>query len=92
MIAHIKANGSVTVAGDRCVRRCAGRTARPSYARFVSRTLTRWQHIMIHLIRRLAIERRVRPMLIEPDFKEPKLPMERLPAKWHEDDPRAFIL
>jgi hypothetical protein len=26
-------------------------------------------------------------MLIEPDFKEPKLPMERLPAKWHEDDP-----
>ena len=31
-------------------------------------------------------------MLIEPDFKEPKLPMERLPAKWHEDDPRAFVL
>jgi len=47
---------------------------------------------MIHLIRRLAFERRVRPVLIEPDFKEPKLPMERLPAKWHEDDPRAFIL
>ena len=47
---------------------------------------------MIPLIRRLAIERRVRPMLIEPDFKEPKLPMERLPAKWHEDDPRAFVL
>jgi len=47
---------------------------------------------MIHLIRRLAFERRVRPVLIEPDFKEPKLPMERLPAKWHEDDSRAFIL
>jgi len=31
-------------------------------------------------------------MLIEPEFKEPKLPMERLPAKGHEDDPRAFIL
>ena len=31
-------------------------------------------------------------MLIEPDFKEPKLPMERLPAKWDEDDPRAFVL
>jgi hypothetical protein len=47
---------------------------------------------MIDLMRRLAIERRVRPMLIEPDFKEPKLPMERLSAKWHEEDPRAFIL
>ena len=31
-------------------------------------------------------------MLIEPDFKEPKLPMERLPAKWHENDPCAFVL
>ena len=31
-------------------------------------------------------------MLIEPDFKEPKLPMERLPAKWHEADPRALVL
>jgi hypothetical protein len=42
---------------------------------------------MIHLIRRLAIERKVRLMLIETDFKEPKLPSERLPAKWHEDEP-----
>ena len=43
-------------------------------------------------MRRLAIERRVRPMLIEPDFKEPKLPMERLPAKWHDNYARAFVL
>jgi len=92
MIAHIKANGSTTVAGDWCVRRCAWRSAGPSRARFVSRTLTCRQQIMIDLMRRLAIERRVRPMLIEPDFKEPKLPMERLSAKWHEDDPRAFNL
>ena len=46
----------------------------------------------MHLKRRLAMERRVRPMLVKPDFKEPKLPMERFPAKWHEDDPRAFVL
>jgi hypothetical protein len=38
-IAHIKANGNATVVGDRCVRRCAGCTARPSCSRFVSRTL-----------------------------------------------------
>jgi len=80
------------VAGDRCVRRCAGCAARPSCSRFVSRTLTCRRDFMTHLIRRLAIERRVRPMLIERDFKEPKLPMERLPAKWDEDDPRAFVL
>jgi len=92
MIAHIKANGCATVAGDGCVRRCACRTARPSRARFESRTLTRRYDFMKHLIRRLAFERTVRPVLIEPDFKEPKLLVERVPAKWHEYDPRAFIL
>ena len=85
MIAHIKANGSATVAGDRCVRRCAGRIARPSCARFVSRMLTRRQHIMIDLIRRLAVERRVRARLIEPFLKKRKFPVEHFTAKWHED-------
>ncbi len=58
MIAYVKANGCATVAGHRCVRRCAWRTARPSRARFVSRALTRRQHIMIDLMRCLATERR----------------------------------
>ena len=92
MIAHIKADASATVAGDWCMRRSAWRAERPSPARFIPRTLTCRRDFMIHLIRRLAFERRVRPVLIEPDFKEPKLPMERLPAKWDEDDPRAFVL
>ena len=92
MIAHIKANASAKVAGDWCMRRCAWRAVWPSPARFMPRTLTCRRDFMIHLIRRLAFERRVRPVLIEPDFKEPKRPMERLPAKWHEDDSRAFIL
>ena len=56
-----------TVAGDRCVWRGAERAARPSSARFVSRPFTRRQHIMIEdLMRRLAIERRVRATLIAP--------------------------
>jgi len=75
MKAYIKTNGSVTVAGDRSG---AGRAARPSPARFILRALTCRRDFMIHLIRRLAFERRVRPVLVEPDFKEPKLPMERL--------------
>ena len=79
MIAHIKANGSATVAGDRCVR-------------LVSRMLTRRQHIMIDLIRRLAIERRVRARLIEPFLKKREFPVERFTAKWHEDPARTFVL
>ena len=39
MIAHIKANGSATVAGDRLVRGCAWRTARSSRAGFIAMTL-----------------------------------------------------
>jgi hypothetical protein len=70
MIAHIKANGSATVACDWRVRRGAGCAAWPSRARFVSRTLTRWQQIMVDLMRRLAIERRVRAILIVPVRKK----------------------
>jgi len=46
---------------------------------------------MIGLIRRLAIERRVRARLIEPFFKKRKFPVERLTAKWHEDPAHAFV-
>ena len=47
---------------------------------------------MIDLMRRLAIERRVRATLIVPFLKKRQLPVERLPAKWHEDRARAFVL
>ena len=43
-------------------------------------------------MRRLAIQRRVRSILIEPVDIPIKLPAERLTAKWHKDDPRAFVL
>ena len=43
-------------------------------------------------MRRLAIERRVRSLLIEPFCKKRKFPVERLTAKWHEDPARAFVL
>ena len=92
MIAHTKANGSATVAGDRCVRSGAWRTARPFRARFVSRALTRRQHIMINLMWRLATERRVRSILIVPIRIPHKLPTERFASKWHKDDPCAFVL
>jgi len=93
MIAHIKANGGATVASDRCVRRGAGRAARPSRARFVSRPLTRRQHIMIeNLMRCLAIERRVRATLIIPNRKTRYLLVERVRAQWHQTDARAFVL
>ncbi len=80
------------MARDRCMRRCAGRSARPSCARFESRKLIRRQHIMIDLIRRLAIERRVRASLIELVRIKREFPVERLTAKWHEDLPRTFVL
>jgi len=87
MIAHIKTNGSAaTVARDRDVRRRAWRT------RFVSRTFTRRQHIMIDLIRCLAIERRVRATLIVPVRKTRELLVERVRAKWYQNDARAFVL
>ena len=41
---------------------------------------------------RLAIQRRVRSILIEPVDIPHKLPAERLAAKWHEDYARAFVL
>ncbi len=47
---------------------------------------------MIDLMRRLAIERRVRSCLIEPFRKKHKLPVERLAAKWHQDDARTSVL
>ena len=43
-------------------------------------------------MRRLATQRRVRSLLIKPVGIPHKLPAERLAAKWHEDDPRAFVL
>ena len=92
MIAHIKANGSATVACDWRVRRCAGRTARPSRARCVPRTLTCRQHIMIDLMRCLTSERRVRTFLIEPFRIKRQFPVERRATKWHEDPARAFVL
>jgi len=42
-------------------------------------------------MRRLAIQRRVRSILVEPEGIAAKLPAERLAAKWHDDDPRAFV-
>ena len=45
-----------------------------------------------NLMRRLAIERRVRSFLIEPFRKKRQLPVERLATKWHEDPARAFVL
>jgi len=78
--AHIEANGGATVAGDRCVRRCAWRTARPSRLQFVSRTLTRRREIMIDLIRRFARERRVRATLIVPFREKCQLTVECLPT------------
>ncbi len=47
---------------------------------------------MIDLMRCLAIQRRVRSIFIEPIGITHYLSAERLPAKWHEDDPRAFVL
>ncbi len=47
---------------------------------------------MIDLIRRLATQRRVRSIFVEPVGIPHKLPAERVAAKWHEDDPRAFVL
>jgi len=85
MIAHIKANGRATVASDRCVRRGAGRAARPSRARFVSRPLTRRQHIMIeNLMRCFAIERRMRATMIIPNRKTRYLLVERVRAQWRQ--------
>ena len=92
MIAHIKVNGSATVAGDRCVRSGTWRTARPPRARFVSRALTRWQQIMIDLMRRLTTERRVRATMIVPIRKRRQLHVEPVRAKRHQNDARAFVL
>jgi len=92
VIAYIKANGSATVAGDRRVRSGTWRTARPSRAWFVSRALTRRRHIMIDLMGCLAIQRRVRSILVEPVTVPPELPTERLAAKWYDDDSRTFVL
>ena len=47
---------------------------------------------MVDLMRRLAIERRVRATLIVPVRKKRKLPVEYLAAKWHEDPASAFVL
>ena len=47
---------------------------------------------MIDLIGRLAIQCRVRPTLIVPARIQRKLYARRLPAKWHENDARAFVL
>jgi hypothetical protein len=66
MIAHIKTNGSAAVTGHRCERSCAWRTARPFRAWLESRTFTGRRHLVIDLMRRLAIQRRVRSILIEP--------------------------
>ena len=43
-------------------------------------------------MRRLAIQRRVRSILVEPVGIPPNLPAKQFAAKWHEDDPRAFVL
>ena len=47
---------------------------------------------MVDLMRRLATQRRVRSILVEPVGIPHKLPAERLAAKWHQDDLRAFVL
>ncbi len=92
MIAHIKTNGSATFASHRRGRRCAWGTARPSHARFVSRTLTCRQQIMIDLMRRLTTERRVRATMIVPIRKRRQLHVKPARAKRHQNDARAFVL
>ena len=92
IIAHIKANGSATVAEDRCLRRCTSCGSRPPCPRLESRTFTCWRHLVIDLMRRLDIQCRVRSILIEPVGIPPKLPAARLAAKWYESDPRTFVL
>jgi len=46
---------------------------------------------MIDLMWRLASQCRVRSILVEPVGIPTKLPAERFAAKWHEDDPCAFV-
>ena len=47
---------------------------------------------MIDLMRCLAIERRVRATTIVPTCIKRHLPEERVHEKWHENDPRTFVL
>ena len=47
---------------------------------------------MIHLMRRLTVEPRVRAILVEPIGKPVKFLAKRFPVKWHENDARAFVL
>ena len=47
---------------------------------------------MVDLMRRLAIERRVRATLIVPVRKKRKLLVERVRAKWQQNNARAFVL
>jgi hypothetical protein len=47
---------------------------------------------MIDLIRRLAMEGRVRATLIVPFHEKRQLTLECLPTKWHEDPTHAFVL
>ena len=43
-------------------------------------------------MRRLSIQRRMRSILVEPVGIPTKLPTEWFAAKWHENDPRTFVL
>ena len=43
-------------------------------------------------MRRLAIQRRVRSILVEPVGIPTKLAAQWFAAKWHENDPRTFVL
>ena len=47
---------------------------------------------MVDLMRRLAIERRVRATLIVPVREKRYLLVERVRAKWQENNTRAFVL
>ena len=47
---------------------------------------------MIHLMRRLTVEPRVRAILVEPFGKPVKFPAKRFPVKWHENDARAIVV